>query len=374
MPHYEDKRLPAGCEPSCPGCAHRAMSAADSEAQKQAWLARTLAAWQTCIEPIQAPHDAQRLAYRDKVCLKAEWRDQRWQIGMNLNDEVLAIPDCPVHSARVRCTLHALLERLPGAECVPMSYFVQNGAQVTLVLKSAVLPDTRWFDQPLRHRLVACGVEGLWLHLHPAVGKKIFNKPGWHLLWGAARSRDAGGFVYGPTGFHQLIPGLYRHALDRAQAFLAPSPDTVIVDLYSGNGKTLSRWLAAGAAAIGVELGAEACESAASNAPQAPTLRGKCEQRLPQLDQWVRENRQQGKTRLLYLNPPRTGLEHGVRRWIMESYRPARMAYLSCSAGTLRRDLGLLSDGGYQVERIIPYDFFPHTYHVETLVLLGLTG
>ena len=45
------------------------------------------------------------------------------------------------------------------------------------------------------------------------------------------------------------------------------------------------------------------------------------------------------------------------------------MAYLSCSAGTLRRDLEALS-GAYEVARIIPYDFFPHTHHVESLVLL----
>lgn len=51
-------------------------------------------------------------------------------------------------------------------------------------------------------------------------------------------------------------------------------------------------------------------------------------------------------------------------------YRPKRIAYLSCSAGTLRRDLEGLPVSGYRVVRIIPYDFFPQTYHVETLVLL----
>ena len=55
-------------------------------------------------------------------------------------------------------------------------------------------------------------------------------------------------------------------------------------------------------------------------------------------------------------------------------YRPDRMAYLSCSAGTLRRDLDALVQTGYAVERITPYDFFPQTHHVETLALLRRSG
>jgi 23S rRNA (uracil1939-C5)-methyltransferase len=47
------------------------------------------------------------------------------------------------------------------------------------------------------------------------------------------------------------------------------------------------------------------------------------------------------------------------------------MAYLSCSAGTLNRDLSILCSTGYLVERIIPFDFFPQTIHVESLVLLS---
>ena len=56
----------------------------------------------------------------------------------------------------------------------------------------------------------------------------------------------------------------------------------------------------------------------------------------------------------------------------MDSCRPARMAYLSCSAGTLRRDLEPLERSGYEILGILPYDFFPQTLHVETLALLAL--
>ncbi len=45
-------------------------------------------------------------------------------------------------------------------------------------------------------------------------------------------------------------------------------------------------------------------------------------------------------------------------------------AYLSCSPGTLRKDLLTLTQNGYEVTKLIPFDFFPQTIHVECLALL----
>jgi tRNA/tmRNA/rRNA uracil-C5-methylase (TrmA/RlmC/RlmD family) len=344
----------------------------ESETRKQAWLQRRLGEWCEQLRPMQSVSGEARWAYRDKVCLKCEWHDHSWHIGMSLAERVLAIPDCPVHSERVHATLRALRDSLPEATRFPLVYLVQSGAQLTLVLKTAALPVTGWLDETLIQRLRAAGVEGLWLHLHPAAGKKIFNKPGWHLLWGVPRSRDTLGLLYGPASFQQPVAKLYRRALQQAQSFLRPSADTLVIDLYSGNGRTLRRWSAAGAAAIGAELDAEACACARHNSPQTEMLRGKCAQRIPQLEQWSARPQHAAKTRLLYLNPPRTGLEEALPDWIAQRYRPLRIAYLSCSAGTLQRDLQRLCAAGYRVEHIIPYDFFPHTYHVETLSLLSL--
>ena len=368
MSHPQQRPLRPGCEPACPACAHRRLDAAQSEARKQAWLQLRLQPWREQIRPLQAVSGEARWGYRDRVCLKCEWRDGNWRIGMSRADRVVAIPDCPVHSARVRATVRALYQCLPPGEVFPLVYVVQSGAQLTLVLKTAHMPATQWLCTQLKQRLRAAGVEGLWLHLHPAAGKKIFNKPGWHLLWGQPRSRNAQGFVYGPAGFQQPIGELYAHALQQAEAFLQPGEDSLLVDLYSGNGKSLRRWAAAGARAIGVELDGEACECARHNSPTSEILRGACAQRIPQLEQW---SQGASGTRLLYLNPPRTGLEAALGDWISRRYRPRRIAYLSCSAGTLQRDLTMLCAAGYRVEHIVPFDFFPHTYHVETLALLA---
>ncbi len=357
--------LPEGCEAACRGCAHGRLSAARSAAQKQAWLGEALAPWAARLTPLVGP--AQRLAYRDRAALAAQWCEGAWRVGMRQREAVLDIRHCPVHSQRVRAALAALLPALPPAEAFPLAFFVQAGAQLSLVLKSAEMPALAWLDDDLGAALTAAGVEGLWLNLYPAAGRHLFHKRGWRLLWGRPESRDGEGLVYGPAAFQQLIPALYRRSLVAAQDFLGPRPGDAVLDLYCGSGRSLRRWGERGAQALGVELGAEAVACAGKNAPNATLLRGPCAQRLPQIQAWAAS---QTGSRLLYVNPPRSGLEDEVLAWLRTTYRPRRLAYLSCSAGTLRRDLEAFCQAGYAVEALLPYDFFPRTHHVECLALL----
>jgi 23S rRNA (uracil1939-C5)-methyltransferase len=88
------------------------------------------------------------------------------------------------------------------------------------------------------------------------------------------------------------------------------------------------------------------------------------------LMQIIKENSLSDNERLLYLNPPRTGLGEILIRWIINEYHPVKICYLSCSAGTLSRDLEILTKTNYKITRITPYDFFPNTHHIETLVMM----
>lgn len=365
-----NRLLREGCEVRCPGCAHRLMSAQASESQKEGWLKRQLGPWEEQFAPIQAVQGEARWGYRDRVSLSTACDECGWQFGLIANRELIAIPHCPVHSQRVRETVRLLSRALPPGSSFPMVFYVQAGAQTTLVLKTAQLPSLDWVNQAFRQGLQEAGIEGLWLQLYPSAGRRLFTKRGWRLIWGKPRSVDSHDLTYGPAAFQQLIPALYRQALDEAEGFLFPTPDDSVIDLYCGIGASLVRWVRCGARTLGVELNGEAVECAQQNVPQASILRGTCKDRISQLDEWIAQ--QSDGRRLLYINPPRTGIEPEVLDWVVQNLRPAQIAYLSCSAGTLRRDLNVLDEAGYRVERIIPYDFFPQTYHVETLVLLRL--
>jgi len=362
--------LPPGCVPVCHGCRHRRFDIAASLAQKSAYLARVLQPWAGVLTAVAGPDAARRLGYRDRVTLTARWQqDTGWQFGLVRRDELIAIHDCPVHTARVRALVHLLAARLPPADELPLAYLHVCGAQATLIVKAHEVDDAA-LDE-LGPDIGAIGIEGLWLHLHPAAGRRLFARSGWQLAWGVPRSIDAHGLQHGPTAFAQALPELHDTALRVAVAHLRPSPGTSVLDLYCGYGASLREWTRAGSAALGIELSGEAVALAAVNAPAAQVLRGTCVQRLPQVRDWWPA---QPSSRVAYVNPPRSGLEAEVVAALAGELRPQRIAYLSCSAGTLARDLCRLVDAGYAVTAIHPYDFFPLTHHVEALALLERRG
>ena len=368
-----DLPLLPGCVAACPGCKHRIWTQNRSENQKQQWLLRALAPWADCLLPLRSVGAASRWGYRDKVCLNVAWDGGAWQFGMMRWDELIAIPECPVHSERARRVIALLREVLPPSARFPLAFYAQASAQITLIVKTRDLPDMNWLDDDVKARLASIGVEGLWVHCHPCAGRRLYARNGWHLVWGVTKSLDSRGFGYGPAAFQQLIDVLYHQALDACMAFLQPSPASRVVDLYSGIGISMRRWLDAGAQVMCVELNGDAVARAQENASGAEMLRGTCVQRIPQLDSWIRQP-SHADTLLAFVNPPRTGLEPEVRAWLAMQARPQRIAYLSCSAGTLAKDLAMLCESGYKVQTLQPFDFFPQTPHVETLALLQRPG
>ncbi len=75
------------------------------------------------------------------------------------------------------------------------------------------------------------------------------------------------------------------------------------------------------------------------------------------------------KADVLVIDPPRTGLsKRGIDA--VKKLAIPKVAYVSCNPATLARDLRELTGHGYTIHRIIPFDFFPHTGHLETLAIL----
>ncbi len=360
-----------GCHPLCPGCAHRAMSPEQSLSVKQQRLAKHLASWTDRLKPARTVAPDGRWHYRSNVCLKTVWDGSGWRFGIVGRKTVIPIHDCPVHAKPVHQAVALLAEKLPAGTVFPAVYYLQSGAQATLVVKQKALPDMEWLTTETLSRLETGGIEGLWVHLHPAAGKRVLGNKGWHLTWGQPESMDSDGLIYGPSAFRQVIGSLAEHALSASETFLNPQPGDLIVDLYCGIGSGLVRWTRRQCRTIGVELGKEAVSCARRNAPAATLLRGRCSLRLPQLNAWIGDRPKGGNpARLLYINPPRTGIEGAVLKWIISDYRPDRIAYLSCNAASLSRDLAVLASNGYSVAGLLPYDFFPRTHHVECLTLL----
>ncbi len=69
------------------------------------------------------------------------------------------------------------------------------------------------------------------------------------------------------------------------------------------------------------------------------------------------------------LDPPRKGVESGVLKNICNS-KTKKVIYISCDISTQRRDIEILLKSGFQIKDIQPFDMFPHTYHIENVVVL----
>jgi tRNA/tmRNA/rRNA uracil-C5-methylase (TrmA/RlmC/RlmD family) len=94
---------------------------------------------------------------------------------------------------------------------------------------------------------------------------------------------------------------------------------------------------------------------------------GAVEETLPHLSLEPDENV------LALIDPPRSGLKPNVIETLHE-FRPQRLAYLSCNPETQLRDLAHFRRLGWTIESITPYDFFPRSYHIESLAFLSISN
>lgn len=149
----------------------------------------------------------------------------------------------------------------------------------------------------------------------------------------------------------------------KAREYVGETKDKVVFDLYSGTG-TIAQMLAAVAQkVIGVEIVEEAVEAAKQNA----ALNGleNCEFIAGDVLKVIDEIEE--KPDLIVLDPPRDGIHPKALEKIID-FGVDKLVYISCKPTSLARDLVILQERGYKVDRVCAIDQFPMTVHVETVV------
>ena len=149
--------------------------------------------------------------------------------------------------------------------------------------------------------------------------------------------------------------------------------DMVVWDFYSGAG-SISLYIADKVKqVIGFEVIRDAVKNAKKNAKRNKVPH--CEFFEANLDTFLQTNQELiaslDQPDLAIVDPPRAGLNPKFVKQLI-ALKPPSIVYVSCNPTTQARDLQLLVEAGYEVEKIQPVDMFPHTAHIETVAKLRL--
>lgn len=240
---------------------------------------------------------------------------------------------------------------------------------VVLVLASPILPSKNNFVKALRKK-------------HPNITTVVLNvndkKTSMVLgdrnitLYGKGFIEDklcGCTFRISPGSFYQVNPVqtelLYEKAIHEAHL----TGKEHIIDAYCGTG-TIGIIAAKNAGeVIGVELNRDAIRDAVINAKRNDIRNIRFYN--DDAGKFMVEMAQKGeKADVVIMDPPRTGSDEAFLSSVVK-LSPERVVYVSCGPETLARDLKYLTKHGYAVKRATPYDCFPYTEHIETVVLLS---
>ena len=179
-------------------------------------------------------------------------------------------------------------------------------------------------------------------------------------------------FKVGPKSFYQTNTDQALRLYSVARDFAGLTGEELVYDLYTGTG-TIANFVARKARkVIGIEYVPEAIEDAKVNSEingidNTEFYAGDMKDILT--EDFIAAN---GRPDVIITDPPRAGMHPDVVQTIIRT-SAKRIVYVSCNPATQARDLALL-DQYYKVKAVQPVDMFPHTPHVENVVLLEIRG
>lgn len=256
------------------------------------------------------------------------------------------------------------------------SGFISGELMVCLVINGTKLP---YSEQLVKELTKIPGMTSISININREKTNVILGREV-KVLWGQEYITDSIGSVsyqISPLSFYQVNPVQTKKLYEKALEFADLKGNETVWDVYCGIG-TISLFLAQKAKQVyGVEIVSAAIEDARRNArlnqiENAEFFVGKAEEVLPGFyEEYSRTHPgENARADVIVVDPPRKGCEESVLD-TMVKMQPERIVYVSCDSATLARDLRILCDKGYRIDRCVGCDMFPQTVHVESIVLLS---
>ena len=393
---------------SCGGCEWLSVPYPIQLKRKQAQVEELLAPLaninNVTIEPIRGMDEP--LAYRHKAATPfapGKGRTVRSGFYASGTHKIIASKECLVEDGRARAILndvaylagqfniHAYQEdRGKGAlrHGVVRCGYATDDVMLVLVVNGQHLPHEQEFVAALRKAHPE--LTSIFLNVNQKRTNAILGRET-RLLWGSTSMSDKlldCTFEIGPTSFYQTNPQqtevLYQLAIDGALAGskLADSEQTGdaqasnlrVLDAYCGTG-TIGLCLAHAAEAQGINLLLTGVDQVENNIQMARrnARNNKLEAEFicDDATRYMQALAKDGQNfDVIILDPPRAGSTPTFLKATAQLAQK-KIVYVSCNVVTQARDLKVLLDSGFAIERVTPVDMFPHTKHVESVVVLS---
>ena len=351
-------------------------------------VARALAAYPSLahldVPPVIAsPH---RLGYRARVKLVV--RSSRGEVATGLyvpgTHRVIDISSCPVHPRPVNQVLQYLKKKVLELGIEPyderndsgqLRYldfrysFAQRELSVTLVTRHRDFPQGGALARSLSRKFSF--VSGVIQNVNEQRGNVIWGDR-YRLIAGRDTLLEQVGslkFAFPAGVFSQANPSTAKKLYDKVTEMAALSGRETVLDLYCAVGP-ISLYLASSAHLVwGIDDSAISIATAKQNARRngisnCRFFEGDAAEKLAEAKKTL------GPIDVVVLNPPRKGVQAAAMDATL-SVAAGKIIYVSCDPKSLARDLDRLVSQDYRVRSLQPFDMFPQTEQVETVVLLS---
>lgn len=342
----------------CGGCQQQHASVELQQRSKRAALARLM---KQDVDDVIA---GEPWGYRRRARLSLSWQPkaQRLEMGFRKagDSDIVNVTQCPVLVPRLEALLTPLrdcLAELSGARQLGHVELVEADNGPLMVLRHTAPLNAA--DRAKLERFSHSHHLALYLAPQSDIVEQITGQT-------PCYASDGLPLHFSPRDFIQVNDGVNQQMVARALEWLDVQPQDRILDLFCGMGNFTLPLAKRATEVVGVEGVAELVAKGQENAQQNGLHNVTFFHENLEEDVTKQPWASRGFDKVL-LDPARAGAA-GVMQHIIK-LSPGRVVYVSCNPATLARDSEALLSAGYQIERLAMLDMFPHTGHLESMVL-----
>ncbi|MDY1037266.1 23S rRNA (uracil(1939)-C(5))-methyltransferase RlmD [Lelliottia sp. CFBP8978] len=342
----------------CGGCQQQHASVALQQSSKSTALARLI------------KHDVNEIisgepwGYRRRARLSLNYQPKTRTLEMGFrqsgSNDIVNIKQCPILVPRLEALLPEVrrcLADLQGARSLGHVELVLADNGPLMVLRHTAPLSVK--DREKLERFSHSHELALFLAPQSEILEQVTGDAPWYLSDGLR-------LMFSPRDFIQVNDGVNQQMVAKAVEWLDVQPGDRVLDLFCGMGNFTLPLAKRAQSVVGVEgveaLVAKGQQNALQNELHNVTFFHENLEDDVTLQSWAKH----GFDKIL-LDPARAGAP-GVMQHIIK-LAPKRVVYVSCNPATLARDSEALLRAGYQIQRLAMLDMFPHTGHLESMVL-----